>query len=100
MNLKKILAILVMFLLFSGCETVKKKSDEVIEKENQKYGQLIGKEIGIIKQELGNPDEDFINQLGNKVFIYKSKKFGIPCDRKFELDKKNIIISFISSGCL
>ena len=100
MNLKKILAILVMFLLFSGCETVKKKSDEVIEKENQKYGQLIGKEIGIIKQELGNPDEDFINQIGNKVFIYKSKKFGIPCERKFELDKKNIIISFISSGCL
>tara|TARA_B100000900_G_C20097081_1_gene520414 strand:- start:168 stop:470 length:303 start_codon:yes stop_codon:yes gene_type:complete len=100
MNFKKFLVILAMLLIFSGCKTIKKKSDEVTEKENQKYGQLVGKEIGIVKKELGNPDEDFINQIGNKVLIYKTKKYGIPCERKFELDESNVIISFTSSGCL
>ena len=100
MNFKKFLVILAMLLIFSGCKTIKKKSDEVTEKESQKYGQLVGKEIGIVKKELGNPDEDFINQIGNKVLIYKTKKYGIPCERKFELDESNVIISFTSSGCL
>ena len=27
---------------------------------------------------------DFLNEAGHKVLIYKSKKFGIPCDRKFD----------------
>ena len=53
-----------------------------------------------LKIELGNPTEDFLNEAGNKVLIYKSKKFGIPCDRKFELDSNNTIISFSSSGCI
>ena len=89
-----------MFLLFSGCQTLKKKSDEVAEKENKKYGKLVGKEIGILKKELGNPTEDFTNEIGNKIFIYKNKKFGITCERKFESDQDNIIISFTSSGCI
>ena len=39
-------------------------------------------------------------RIGNKVLIYKSKKFAIPCDRKFEINKNDIIISFTSSGCI
>ena len=100
MNLKNFLTILSIFFIISGCQTIKDKSNSIAEKENQKYGQLVGKEIGIVKKELGNPDEDFINQIGNKVLIYKTKKYGIPCERKFELDESNVIISFTSSGCL
>ena len=44
--------------------------------------------------------QDFINEIGNKVLIYKSKKYAIPCDRKFEVDKNNTVISFTSSGCI
>ena len=53
-----------------------------------------------LKIELGNPTEDFINEEGNKVFVYKTKKYGIPCERKFEINKNNIIQSFTSSGCI
>tara|TARA_Y100001970_G_C13654688_1_gene565311 strand:+ start:66 stop:368 length:303 start_codon:yes stop_codon:yes gene_type:complete len=99
-KLKNILLILSIFLIFSGCETIKEKSDSIAEKENKKYGKFIGKKINDLKIELGIPSEDFINESGNRVYVYKTKKYGIPCERKFEINENNIIESFTSSGCL
>ena len=100
MILKKISILFLISILFTGCQTIKEKSNAIAEKENREYGKLVGKNITELKIKLGNPTEDFINEIGNKVLIYKSKKFGIPCDRKFELDSNNTIISFSSSGCI
>ena len=100
MKYKKFLIIFSIFIVFTGCQTIKDKSDSVVEKENQKYGKFIGKEINELKIDLGNPTEDYVNEIGNKIFIYKTKKFGIPCERKFHADKSNVIISFTSSGCI
>ena len=100
MNLKNLLVILSIFFIFSGCQTIKEKSDSIAEKENKIYGKLVGKGMNDLKIELGNPTEDFINEEGNKVFVYKTKKYGIPCERKFEINKNNIIQSFTSSGCI
>ena len=100
MKFKNFLIITSIFLIFSGCQTIKEKSDAVAEKENKKYGQFVGKEINELKIELGNPTEDYVNEVGNKVFVYKTKKYGITCERKFEINKNNIIESFTSSGCI
>ena len=100
MNLKNLLVILSIFFIFSGCQTIKEKSDSISEKENAKYGKLVGKEMNDLKIELGNPTEDYINESGNKIFVYKTKKYGIPCERKFEINQNNIIESFTSSGCI
>ena len=100
MNFKNFLIILSIFFILSGCQTIKEKSDSIAKKENQKYGKLVGKKINDLKIELGNPTEDFINESGNRVFVYKTKKYGITCERKFELNQNNIIESFTSSGCL
>ena len=100
MNLKYFLILIPIILFLSGCQTIKEKSDAIAEKENKKYGQLVGKVMEDLKIELGNPTEDYINEIGNKVFIYKTKKYGIPCERKFELNQNNIIESFTSSGCI
>ena len=100
MNLKKFLIAMSIFVFFSGCQTIKEKSDAVVDKENKKYGKLVGKEINDLKIELGNPTEDFINESGNKIFIYKTKKYGIPCERKFEINTSGIIVKFSSSGCI
>ena len=100
MNFRIFLIIFSLFFIFSGCQTIKEKSDSIVEKENKKYGQFVGKEINDLKIELGNPTEDYINEIGNKVFVYKTKKYGIPCERKFEINKNNIIESFTSSGCI
>ena len=95
MKLKNFLIIISIFLIFSGCQTIKEKSDAVAEKENKEYGQFVGKEVNELKIELGNPTEDYVNEVGNKVFVYKTKKYGIPCERKFEINKNNIVIFFI-----
>ena len=50
--------------------------------------------------ELGEPTEDFLNETGNKILIYKSKKYGISCERKFEINNKLTIVKFSSSGCI
>ena len=100
MNFKNFLIISLILIIFSGCQTIKEKSDSIAEKENKKYGRLVGKEMNDLKIELGNPSEDYINETGNKVFVYKTKKFGIPCERKFEINQNNVIESFTSSGCI
>ena len=100
MKFKNFLIITPIFLILLGCQTIKEKSDAVAEKENKKYGQFVGKEVNDLKIELGSPTEDYVNEVGNEVFIYKTKKYGIPCERKFEINKNNIIESFTSSGCI
>ena len=100
MKFKIILISIFTFILLSGCQTIKKKSDEVAEKENEKYGQFVGKEVNELKMELGSPNEDYVNELGNETLVYKTKKYGIPCERKFEINTSGIIIGFSSSGCI
>ena len=100
MILKKISILFLISILFTGCQTIKEKSNAIAEKENKEYGKLVGKNISELKIKLGKPTEDFINEIGNKVLIYKTKKYGIPCDRKFEINDNEVVISFTSSGCI
>ena len=99
MKFKSIVFLFLILIIFSGCETIKKKSDEIAEKENERLSLFMGKNSDDLKSELGNPTDDFINENGNEVLVYKTKKYGIPCERKFEVDSNNIVVGFTSSGC-
>ena len=90
---------LFLLILLSGCETIKQKTDVIVEKENQKLSEFIGKTLIDLKIKLGNPDEDFKNERGNLVLVYNSKKYGIPCERRFEINSDSTVIGFISNGC-
>ena len=98
--LRTALSILIISILFSGCQTIKKKSDEVAERENEKFGLFVGKEVNEMRLELGAPTEDYINEIGNEILVYKTKKYGIPCERKFEVNSSGVIVGFSSSGCI
>ena len=50
--------------------------------------------------ELGAPSEDYIGENGNEILVYKTKKYGIPCERKFEINSSAVIVAFSSSGCI
>ena len=100
MKLRFVIILFSILLLSSGCQTIKKKSDEVAEKENEKFGQFVGKQVNELKLELGAPTEDFVNELGNETLVYKTKKYGIPCERKFEINATGTIVGFVSSGCI
>ena len=100
MKIKVITISLLLLLLFSSCQTIKKKSDEVAEKENERFGLFLGKQVSELKMELGAPTDDYINETGNETLVYKTKKYGIPCERKFEINANGTIIKFSSSGCI
>jgi hypothetical protein len=100
MNTKLVKFLLITFILFSGCQTIKKKSDEVVEKENERFGLFVGKPVSELRMEIGAPSSDYISENGNEILIYKTKKYGIPCERKFEINSSGTVIKFSSSGCI
>ena len=97
---KNLFYLLLILVLFSGCQTIKKKSDEVAERENEKFGLFVGKNVNEMRMELGSPKEDYISENGNEILVYKTKKYGIPCERKFEVNSSGTIVAFSSSGCI
>ena len=99
MKIKFFVFLFLIIMIFSGCQTIKNKSDEIAEKENERLSLFIGKYSDELKNELGNPTDDFLNENGNEILVYKTKKYGIPCERKFEINSNNIIVGFTSSGC-
>ena len=100
MKTKLIKLLLIVFIFATGCQTIKKKSDEVVEKENEKFGMFVGKPVTELRMEIGTPSSDFISENGNEILVYKTKKYGIPCERKFEINSTGTIVKFSSSGCI
>ena len=98
-KLKIFLVSCVLIVSITGCKTIKQKTDVIVEQENQKLSKFIGKSLNSLKTELGNPDEDFKHEKGNLVIVYNTKKYGIPCERRFEFDGNSIVIGFVSNGC-
>ena len=100
-KVKNITVIKIIFLLIflTSCQTIKQKTDDIVEKENSKLNQYIGKTISNLQMDLGKPDEDFKNEKGNLELVYNSKKYLVPCERRFEIDSNSIVIGFVSNGC-
>ena len=98
-KLKVIFLSLFILTLVSGCQTIKQKTDTIIEKENSKLSQYIGKTSNNLRMDLGKPDEDFKNEKGNFELVYNTKKYGILCERRFEVDSNSTVIGFVSNGC-
>ena len=42
-KLKSAVSLLIIILFFSGCQTVKDKTDAIVEKENEKLSKFLGK---------------------------------------------------------
>ena len=98
-KLKFIFMSLFFLILVTGCQTIKDKTDAIVEKENTKVSEYIGKTSSNLQMELGKPDEDFKNDKGNLELVYNTKKYGILCERRFEVDSNSIVVGFVSNGC-
>ena len=94
-----IFKVIFLLIFLTSCQTIKNKTDEIVEKENTKLSEYIGKDSNTLQIDLGKPDEDFKNQRGNLEFVYNTKKYGILCERRFEIDSNSIVIGFVSNGC-
>ena len=98
-KLKFIFISLFFLILVAGCQTIKDKTDAIVEKENAKLSEYIGKTSDNLQMDLGKPDEDFKNDKGNLELVYNTKKYGIVCERRFEVDSNSMVIGFDSNGC-
>ena len=98
-KLKSIVISVLLLTLITGCQTIKDKTDAIVEKENAKLSEYIGKTSSNLQMDLGKPDEDFKNGKGNLELVYNTRKYGIVCERRFEIDSDLIVIGFVSNGC-
>jgi len=97
--MKKFFTFFLFIILISGCKTVTNKVDEASKKESQKLSKFLKKTESELKIEFGKPD--FIETANNKnrILVYYDSKFKIKCERRFEVDPKNIVVAFSSKNC-
>ena len=98
-KLKLILLGVVLILFTAGCQSIKEKTDAIVKKENEKLSKFIGQPESELKIVMGNPDMETKNEKGSRILTYKNKKFGISCERKFEINEGKMIVGFSSKGC-
>ena len=89
MKFRFVIILFSILLLSSGCQTIKNKSDEVAEKENERFGQFVGKQVTELRLELGAPTEDFINELGNEILQIKGTGAAVSHSIKNDIIKPN-----------
>ena len=97
--MKFFLSVIFIFFLIPGCKTVTDKVDKASEKETKKLSKFLKKTENELKIEFGKPDEVEVMSNKNKILVYYDTKFKIKCERRFEVDQKNIVIAFNSKNC-
>ena len=96
--MKLFISTLLVCLLF-GCETIEKKADKIGKKEIKEISKFLQQPESELRIEMGEPDEIVHDEKGLKFFVYKKKKYGIICEKKFEIDKNKMIVAVSSRGC-
>ena len=95
----KLLFSILLVLLITGCQTIENKTDEIGKREMQEVSKFLQQPESELKLEMGQPDEIMRGEKGSKFYIYKKKKYGITCEKKFEIDESNMITGVSSRGC-
>ncbi len=96
--MKLFFSILLVFLLF-GCQTIEDKADKIGKKEIKEITKFLQQPESELRIEMGEPDEITYDAKGSKFFIYKKKKYGITCEKNFEIDQNKMIVAVSSRGC-
>ena len=96
--MKLFISTLFVCLLF-GCQTIENKAEKIGKKEIKEISKFLQQPESELKIEMGEPDEIASDEKGSKFYIYKKKKYGITCEKKFEIDENNMIVGVSSRGC-
>jgi hypothetical protein len=96
---KFICLIFISSLVFFGCQSVSKKIDEKTTEEERELSKWLNKPETELKIVYGQPDKVEFLGTRNRHYIYASKKYNIRCERKFEINPKNIVVGFTSKNC-
>ena len=98
---KLFFAILYTLLIISlaGCKAVSNKIEDTTEKEKQKLSKWLNKPEEDLKSFYGQPDKVEFLKTRNRNYVYITEKYKIKCERKFEVNPRNIVVGFSSKNC-
>ena len=89
-----------LFLIFLvSCQTVSKKIEDTTTKEEQKLSKWLNKSEEDLKSFFGQPDKIEFLKTRNRNYVYITEKYRIKCERKFEVNSRNIVVGFSSKNC-
>ena len=95
----KLFYTVILLILLSGCQTIQDKADSIGKKEIKEISKFLQQPESELKIAMGEPTQVLNTEKGTKFLIYKKKKYGIVCEKKFEIDKNKIVIAVSSRGC-
>ena len=91
--------LLTAFILLNSCQTVSKKIDKNVEQEKKELSKWLNQPESELKIVFGKPEKIQFTDQGTKNYIYITEKLKIKCERKFEINSKNMIVGFSSKNC-
>ena len=100
--MKKLFSLILFTLLaisLAGCQTVSKKIDDTTSKEEKELNKWLNKSEEDLKSFFGQPDKVEFLKTRNRNYVYITEKYKIKCERKFEVNPKNIVVGFSSRNC-
>ena len=100
--MKKLFFVILYTLLLisiSGCQTVSKKIEDTTDKEKQELSKWLNKSEKDLKNFYGQPDKVEFLKTRNRNYVYITEKYKIKCERKFEINSRNIVVGFSSKNC-
>ena len=98
-NIKLLFFLIGALLALSACQTVSTKIDKTTEQEKKELSQWLNKSESDLKSFFGQPDKVEFLKTKNRNYVYIKEKYKIKCERKFEVDRKNVVVGFSSKNC-
>ena len=88
-----------VLITLSACQTVSNKIDQTTELERKELSRWLNKTEVDLKSFYGQPDKVEFLKTRNRNYVYFTEKYKIKCERKFEVNPKNIVVGFSSKNC-
>ena len=98
-KLKLYIYLLAVIITLTACQTVTNKIDQTTELEKKELSKWLNKSEEHLKSFYGQPDKVEFLKSRNRNYVYFTKKYKIKCERKFEVNPKNIVVGFSSKNC-
>ena len=95
----KVILFTLLAISLAGCQSVSQKIDDTTAKEEKELSKWLNKPEEDLKNFYGQPDKVEFLKTRNRNYVYITEKYKIKCERKFEVNSKNIVVGFSSKNC-
>ena len=95
----KVILFTLLTISLASCQKVSQKIDDTTAKEEKELSKWLNKSEEDLKSFYGQPDKVEFLKTRNRNYVYITEKYKIKCERKFEVNPRNIVVGFSSKNC-